>query len=137
MMSIWAWLFGPRQTPDSQIRQFIDGIAEGGPAECQLSINQYPHFRETLYERLKAEGLGDSKIVHMVKDSLVGVCPQCGARMNGEYLDWLWVTGNPDLSVVFVSGGGRPERFSQGKCVIEWCSSRHVTLHWQPRQSGG
>ena len=123
---------GRKGTPQSPIEEFIESIAQGLPAECQLNITQYRRFREGLYDRLRSQGFSDSKIVHMIQEKLVGVCPKCGARMTGEYLDWLWVVGNPDLNVVALSGGERAARFSQGKCVIEWCSSGDIVLHWQP-----
>lgn len=131
-MSIWRRPSGTNQPSSSPIAGFINSILHkpSHSAHCRLPIAQYGEFRTTLLDRLRRRKIYTPDLTGIPGGRLVGVCPECEARLSVEYLEWLYtaaLTGTSDREI------WRVGRFAQGRCVHLGCRASEIVLLWQPQ----
>jgi hypothetical protein len=117
------------------IQRFL-AEAVDGPSTCIIPIWQFNYLYFALTARLKKKGLTNSKIVDLVDEKLLGVCPDCATPSGGQGLS-LKATYDRFGGVMLTGNTGGMEHLMEGTCRNQDCHSKTIIIFWRPDEDLG
>jgi len=115
-----------------QIEQFIQSTFRGSVC-CRVGIIDVGELVSALQLQFMRQGIPTGKVLELLNQKLVGVCPDCHTNSTGKGLIALHTyreMKNRGTKVVFNGDSGGAERLLEGQCRNQKCSCKVILLNW-------
>lgn len=130
-MSFWKQLFAGSSTPKSADYSSFAKKATQGSADCEIGISEWLTLFDVFATALVKSEManGNDKVVQLINERLIGVCPKCHILFPGQGLAMLAVMRD---CKVFTGAPPDAYRVLDGRCRDESCSCRKMLIFWKP-----